>query len=330
LRFTVRRIERGLAAGSFPSEETAEIQKVTVEEDDLPELARLLADKTCGYQLRVGRDLLCRAADRGDETAVGAIDLSPVAPTSRPVCAGCGLPPSEVLCSDLHHPNVKGYRTKTSWDRLVVGALCDKVRPEIAQPRGCRAGGHDCWERIVELVEAPTEPTMSPLSLPEQLGFLDTVWRVAFKRPLLQLGPAAHVAGLALGCASREEFTARLSDLADVLDSLHVSADLLPSDQAAARGALIRVGLALGESDLDQDGKDRVAAAVTTLRSVVRIRVGLQHGDAAKELPEHFGKLQISYPPTDWETGWNQVRARTVDSLVQLRDEIRRLADGAG
>lgn len=46
LRFAVRRIERGIAAEEVPPDPTTEIQTFTVEEDDLPELARMLAQKT--------------------------------------------------------------------------------------------------------------------------------------------------------------------------------------------------------------------------------------------------------------------------------------------
>lgn len=331
LRFAVKRIERGLAAGSFTSEPASDIQTLTVEEGDIFELAGLLAGKTCDYQVRQGRDLYCSAASPNDGTATKVYDDRAIAPTSRQICQSCDLPNTDSICSYLVHPAVTALQPAgVVRHRFVADVLCDRGRPEISEPTRCRAGGHDCWERIVEPVEAPTEPTMSPLSLPEQLDFLDAVWQVAFKRPLLHLGPATHVAGLALGSTTREEFTARLTDLADVLGSLDVPADLLPPDRSSDRGALKRVELALSGTDLDQDGKDRVVVAVMILRSVVRIRVGLQHGDAAKELPEHFGKLQISYPPSDWETAWNQVRARTVDSLVQLRDEVRRLADGAG
>jgi hypothetical protein len=164
--------------------------------------------------------------------------------------------------------------------------------------------------------------------LPEQLDFLDAVWRAVFNQRLLQLESTAHVAGLALGCSSREEFTARLSDLADVLNSLHVPNDLLGSDRRV-RGALTRVERALEATVLDQDGKDRATAAIASLRSVVRIRAGLQHADVAHELHEHFDKLKIAYPSTDWGTTWQQVRARTIDALVQVRDEVRRLPTGA-
>jgi hypothetical protein len=328
LRLAARRIERGVAAGSLPSESTSEPQTVRVEEDDLAELAGLLGEKTCDYQVSDRRDLLCSAAGPKDDTVVGTRGHRRVAPTSRPICARCDLPDTDSICSNLLHPTVTGSRTKTSWDRMVIGALCDKARPEIAQPVGCRAGGHGCWERVIKRIEAVAEPVLSPLSLPEQLDFLDAVWRAVFNQRLLQLESTAHVAGLALGCSSREEFTARLSDLADVLNSLHVPNDLLGSDRRV-RGALTRVERALEATVLDQDGKDRATAAIASLRSVVRIRAGLQHADVAHELHEHFDKLKVAYPSTDWGTTWQQVRARTIDALVQVRDEVRRLPTGA-
>lgn len=326
LRFAVRRIERGLAAEEIPPGPTTEIQTFTVEEDDLPELAELLAEKTCDYQLRQGRDLLCSAASLRDETVTATEGHRRLAPTSRPICSRCNLPDTDVICASLAHPAITGARTKDSWSRQVVVALCDKGQPEIAQPAGCRPGGHACWERIVEPVEAATEPLLSPLSLPEQLDFLDAVWRVAFQQPLLKLESTAHAAGLALGCSSRDELTARLSDLADVLNGLRVPNELLGSGGAGVRGSLTRIERALEATRLDQDGKDRVATAMASLRSVVRIRVGLQHADATHELHEHFDKLKIAYPSTDWRRTWHQVRARTIDALVLVRNEVRRLA----
>jgi hypothetical protein len=108
LRFAVPRIERELATGSLPFESSSEVQTITVGDDDVAVLADLLANKSCRYQRREGRDLFCSAADRHDQTAVGSIGLTSLAPTSRPVCARCELPSSEVICSELHHPTVRG------------------------------------------------------------------------------------------------------------------------------------------------------------------------------------------------------------------------------
>ena len=47
LRWAVRRIESGLGTDAFPSEPTDAFQLIQVQEDDIPELAELLAEKTC-------------------------------------------------------------------------------------------------------------------------------------------------------------------------------------------------------------------------------------------------------------------------------------------
>ncbi len=274
------------------------------------------------------RDLYCSAAGEVDKTVVGVLGHRRIAPASRPICRRCDLPDTDSICSHLVHPSVTALKpVGPAWERFVWEALCERDRAEIAEPGGCRAGGHGCWERIIAAVEASATPVHSALSLPEQFDFLDAVWRGAFKRSLLQLRVAGHVAGLALGCASREEFSARLSDLADVLTSLHVPADLLPMGKAGVRGPLKRVELALEAAGLDTEAMDRATTAIGILQDLVRLRVGLQHGDAARELPDLLARLQIPYPPTDWETTWNRVRARANDSLALLRNEVRHVPD---
>lgn len=330
LRFAVPRIETGLQAGAFSSEPTSEHQVMTVEQDDLFHLEALLVEKTCHYQVVEDRDLYCSAAAEADSSVVGLLGLRRLAPTTRPICRECNLPTTEVICSHLLHPSVTVLNPIGSpRTRFVNAALCDKGRSEVDQdPGACRANGHACWERIVGAAEVASEPVVSPLALPEQLDFLDAVWQVAFRRPLLQLGGATHVAGLALGCRTREEFTARLTNLAGALDSLDVPPDLLPLDEGK-RGALNRVEtFALQQAGGDSEAQERIEASVTVLRNLVRIRVGLQHGDAAKRLPHHFSQLQLPYPPTDWATTWNQVQARAVDALARLRDDVRRMAAG--
>jgi hypothetical protein len=48
--------------------------------------------KRCAYQLTAERDTYCAAATPKDEASVGSIGHRFVAPTSRPICGGCGLP----------------------------------------------------------------------------------------------------------------------------------------------------------------------------------------------------------------------------------------------
>jgi hypothetical protein len=131
LRFAVRRIERALATGALPTEPTSDIQELTVEEEDLPELARLLDERTCDYQVHQGRDLFCSAASPGDKTIVATEGHRRLAPTSRAICSRCGLPDTDAICSHLVHPRITALRpVAVAWERFVEEALCERARPE--------------------------------------------------------------------------------------------------------------------------------------------------------------------------------------------------------
>ena len=332
LRFGVRRIERAISAGLPFVEQEPGVATITVQEEDLQELRDLLGDKTCEYQIEDGRELFCSAASRSDSTVTHQVGRRRLAPTSRRICLECDLPNTDVVCSHLVHPSVSAMGpVGSSWDRFVELAVCDQGRPEIEWGNGhqdCRAGGHGCCERIVETVEAPVQPVLSPLSLLDQIDFLATAWRLLFDERLLELETTAHVGGLALGCSNKEEFKARLSDLAALLERFRVPRQLLPADADVPRGALKQVEAVLQREADDPAAEASISQAVTTLRALVNVRHGYQHSDAEKRLPANFSTLGIPYPPTDWDRTWSQMRARAVDALAALRHEVQRIEAG--
>jgi hypothetical protein len=196
-------------------------------DDDLPHLLELANSKACSYQERVRRDLYCTADVRADPTKL-IIDGRAVAPTSRPLCAGCGLPSDDFLCSHLLHPKVyarpKAYVSPISSDyveRELHNAICDRGRQAIEVPRACQPAMNDCWQRIME-VEVPAPAPLSPLGLPESFDALDAIWRLAFgkNKRLLALNTASGPAALPMGCATRDEFDSRLSVLNDIISKL--------------------------------------------------------------------------------------------------------------
>jgi hypothetical protein len=97
LRFAVRQIDQQLRAGVVPATPSVEVHLLRVEEGDLPLLASMLGAKTCDYQLRDGRDLLCSAATPNDETQVGCSgggswrrrQRSPALPAACPTPTTC-------------------------------------------------------------------------------------------------------------------------------------------------------------------------------------------------------------------------------------------------
>jgi hypothetical protein len=94
LRFAVRQIDQQRRAGVLPATPSVEVHVLRVEEGDLPLLASMLGAKTCDYQLRDWRDLLCSAATPNDQTQVGLLGRRTVAPKSTVACLACCLTPT--------------------------------------------------------------------------------------------------------------------------------------------------------------------------------------------------------------------------------------------
>jgi hypothetical protein len=152
--------------------------------DDVPHLLSLVRDKFCEYQTKARRDLFCVAATKDDRTADKVIDGRRAAPTSRALCRACSLPSTDYICSHLLHPGITAITTDRGVaDRRAIDALCDQARTEVAQLHPCHAGGHECWQRLLD-VEALAPAPISPLTLPESFDTLDAMWRLAFGKKM--------------------------------------------------------------------------------------------------------------------------------------------------
>jgi len=296
-------------------------------------LALIDASKVCTHQQAEGPDLLCLAASSIDDTAIRTIGRHRVAPTSRPLCAGCQMPDAAVVCSQFSHPQVTGVRTMGGFAREL--AMCNLGREEIQQPGGCHAAGHQCWQRVVGL-EVAVPPDVHPRALAEALDALDAWWRLAVvNKPLLRLEGGTSITGLAVPSTSRSEFAQRLSELAVVLGSLRVDddqvrpgldpgANLPRKDQSVAR-----LRACLKTKIFDRDSLHRINQALDRLARLQGIRSLLQHSAGHEELVRSAASLGLAWPPADWAAAWERVRAEAADALAGLRDELRTLAETA-
>jgi hypothetical protein len=282
------------------------------------------------------RGVICfaRAAGHQDDTVVSTINGRYAAPTSKPLCQGCGLPDTNVICSHLMHPWVAGVSTLGGiTERRVMAAMCDQGHTDrVSQISSCHAGGHDCWQRIVE-VEPPSITPVSPLELAEAFDVLDAAWRLAFdqkKTPLLALSTVAAPAALSLSCATRAEFETRLSDLADLIDRIKVSDTLLrprsqeeiKRDEDLLKGSLNRIIDCL-HYKLPAEQHAAVDRAIRTLRTIRQARNAEQHGlTEGGGLTAKLRDLGIQDAPPNWAGAWDVVRARTVEALTALRHEL--------
>lgn len=335
LRWAVRRIESLLQhPESMPPPKSPDLDCVELVLDDreLLVLRRLASEKNCDYQRVDGRDLLCSAAWRaGDTTIVDTQGHRALAPTSRALCLKCELPDTDMVCSRLHHPKVVGdavsglEHAPMTFRRQLKGAFCDVDYSELGTGGGCYPGGNSCWQRSISTDEPKAAVPYSPRDLPAALDFLNIVWTLAFpKTRLLQLKSAESAAGLTFSCSRREEFAARLSELADTLKLMYVPDALLPdADKNLKKDATLdRIAAALESRFAEYDGAG-VEWAIGQLRAINKARKAFQHSGASGDLVGAMSKLGIEYPILDYGQAWDAIRSRAAESLSELRRAIQ-------
>ncbi|WP_182878251.1 hypothetical protein [Microbispora sp. H10670] len=165
------------------------------------------------------------------------------------------------------------------------------------------------------------------MELAEAFDVLDAVWRLAFdkKKPLLSLSMVATPAALSLGCATRAEFEARISDLADLIDRIKVDeAHLRPGTDKKKEisGSLDALTNCL-HHHLDPVQRPAVDRAIKTLRTVRQARNAEQHGlTEGGGLTAKLRDLGVHDAPPNWGAAWDVVRARVVEALTDLRHEL--------
>ncbi len=165
-------------------------------------------------------------------------------------------------------------------------------------------------------LDQPRYGPLSPLDLPQTVSFLDAIWRARFGAHLLPRVDTASAAKLTLECGTPEEFDSRMSALADVLGGVKV-----PGEYRDA-GPLMRVERFLSER-LSEEGVERVASAIATLRDVVAVRAGAQHSGAGGRAASSFRRLGLDYPPRSTQQSWESIRRLTIDALDAIREEIQ-------
>jgi hypothetical protein len=334
-RWAVGRIEallRDPTSAPSPKSADSDAVELILGESDLPLLSQLVGAKRCDYQVRDGPDVFCSAAwQQADKTIVETQGHRALAPTSRALCLKCELPDSDFICSHLHHPKVTGSivsglgQTPPTFRRQLCGAFCDLDRPELETGARCHPGGNSCWERLISGDEAKASVPYSPRDLPIALDFLNMVWAEAFpKSRLLQLKSAEGVAGLVLPCGTRDEFAARLSELADVLKLFNVPDELLPDAKRTLdkSATLDRLVAALDRRFPEYDSVS-VTRASAVLRAINKARWSLQHSGAAADFPSALAQLGMEYPILNYAEAWNAIRTKAAEAVTAIRRAIQ-------
>jgi hypothetical protein len=321
-------LERALVGREFvPSTNGSIDSKYRLARDaDVDALKRKIFEKACGYQAADGRDLYCTATRRAGAQ-----------PTTRAICAACRVPDAASLCSHFTHAAVSIKLVGSAVHMTGPSALCELGRDEVDDEPNCRAGGHACWERIVEPPTTAPATTLSPLAIHEAFDFLSVVWQLATGNKAPLIGPVnTTCAGkLAQPATSQTELDSRLSALADLIKAIDVPDTAFPGKPPAPKDhTLTRLLEAIGlltpakppePPDSVDDVMKRVGAAVEQLRTANNLRNAAQHSQAREPLPKVLERLGLPFPMPDAATTWARVQTVVVEAAGVLRDELRRL-----
>lgn len=172
----------------------------------------------------------------------------------------------------------------------------------------------------------PAAPPLPPLALPEALDHLDAHWRLRTGNRLLVARRLEVAATLALPVTSAAELQTAYSALADVLGGLE------PGGPPAERpGSLNQLEQRL-VSVVDADDLPVARSAVSTLRQLVQLRVGLQHSGSQAFRQSQGARRALSLPPVpdDSEAEWEVARQACVAALRDLRAAVATSEGSAG
>ncbi len=165
----------------------------------------------------------------------------------------------------------------------------------------------------------------TPLSLIDEIGYLDAVWQARMRQAqLFGATRVASCAGLALMCSSSEEFDARMNALYDVLNRIEVT--LKPEDEVALKGragSLQRLRARL-HSDLPEEEHARVDASISLLQNAIGIRAALHTGQQDK-LPARYHAIGLTFPPEDYRVAWDHLRGRASWAIRSIRQAVETL-----
>jgi hypothetical protein len=179
----------------------------------------------------------------------------------------------------------------------------------------------DYIHRVTVLLTPPPAPppaqALSPLGLVASFDYLNVVWHLHFKKPLVVLLNGERTARLAYAVQTNDELSSQVSSVAELLKNLRVS-----GDAAAGKTPLARIRRYLA-SELDSASHSRVDAAMDVLEDITRVRNALQHAGTEHRGADALQRLGSGYPVTDPSHTWVVLQQQTINALTALREEVQ-------
>lgn len=271
--------------------------------------------KECRCRLEKQGEYYCSAAKRDDDWA---------GRTTLAICQDCGLPSTDIACSNLVHPStlsfcgMAGPPTRHLYDvQCQVGHTAD-----AKSAANCVPGGRDCWMQTYEpekpaVAAEPGERDLAAEAL-DMVDTLNTIFRDQFDAELFRLKQFRTGRVLMGPCPTEEGFVLKLQVLADLIDLLN-SKELGKAQGATAQpGSVNWLAAFLGKV-----AQGDPTPVVQTLRDIRTVRKQVAaHSAAANDFINASARLGIDLPIRDWQDAWRQVLSAFLDALRRLQGLI--------
>jgi hypothetical protein len=164
----------------------------------------------------------------------------------------------------------------------------------------------------------------NPFDLVGALDYLNAIWELVFGKRLFQFHAAEPIAKLGYGAATREEFNAHVSALADVLRQADAGLDPVQQKPGAKRRdrPLIRLERTL-VNRLGPASEDQIREQLALLEAILFVREAGQHSAAGRRGAAAMIDLGAGFPPPSWTSAWEVIERRAIDALGVIRDELQ-------
>ena len=264
--------------------------------------------KECEHRAGKQGEYHCSAAEEGDGW---------VGKTTLAVCQNCGLPSTDIVCSNLVHPSTRSSRSiGLPWSRELWDIHCELGhRVDGSSAAECVPGGRDCWVQTYEPEEAAlaSVPAAAQFSIAEAIDQVNAAFRSQYGRKLIVLEHARSIEDVAGDCPTDEAFQLKLQVLAGLLEGMDLSG-LLTEEQAEGSQGTIDLLARLAARDFSTLPEQHVR----TLRNINRLAAAYPRHARVKNIERAHTELGLPYPLSDYPKAWAIVRETFVQTLRQL------------
>jgi hypothetical protein len=172
-------------------------------------------------------------------------------------------------------------------------------------------------ERLVAELSPPRAAslpeTVSSLALPEAIDYLNAIWHLRFHQELFGIPRCTAAVELTHDCQTSLDFDSRVTALYGIFSQIRI-----PGGTKNGKPTSLKKFLARHPT---LKGQPAATAAVEVMETFLKARAWRQHVDAVEGIAA-MGQLGVKLPTEDWEGAWRTIRARMVESVNALREQV--------